>query len=272
MESEIATLIYELDNLSRSLGLLKDRLQESDDPAATEGEEESTTSGDNTSDRYQQIIVEELAKRRDDIARKVEQAIDEQLVQGGHGLRRFLQPDAELWKALSGPLTDASKRVVLECLKESVCQLMQRPLAAPGSAGAEGLVEIILEGLATIPEGPGGDSVGRILVVPAEVDAAALKERFGSTAKNVTIVSTATCDVSLCTIHKDVPLRGSPPISSAISTCSGNWPPGFTRASTSSGPRSAEANPLPALRPGLLPRNCPQPPPPLSRFPSRYRA
>ncbi len=178
MEAEIATLIYQLDNLSRSLGLLKERLQETDEPAA-DGEEESRSPVETAAARYQQMIVEQLAHRRDDIARKVEQAIDQQLVRGGHGLRRFLEPDSELWKTLSGPLTDASRRTVLDCLKETVCRLMQGPQATPGAVGGEDLVDVILQGLASTEAAPESGAVGRILIVPADVDAAALRERLG---------------------------------------------------------------------------------------------
>ena len=206
MEAEIATLIYQLDNLSRSLGLLKERLQETDEPAA-DGEEESRAPVETAAARYQQMIVEQLAHRRDDIARKVEQAIDQQLVRGGHGLRRFLEPDSELWKTLSGPLTDASRRTVLDCLKETVCRLMQGPQATPSAVGGEDLVDVILQGLASTEAAPESGAVGRILIVPADVDAAALRERLGSAAGNVAIVSGRTCDVALCTIHRDVPLN-----------------------------------------------------------------
>lgn len=221
MEAEIATLIYQLDNLSRSLGLLKERLQETNNPAA-ESEEESSGDGETAMDRYQQLIVEQLAQRRNEIARNVELAIDQHLFRGGHGLRRFLEPDSELWRTLSGPLTDASRRAVLDCLKASVCQLMQG--AAPGHTpadpnapgpkasepnmpGANELDNVILQGLAATASPPGSAALGRILFVPADVDAAALRQRLGSFAENVAIVSGRTCDVALCTIHKDVPLE-----------------------------------------------------------------
>lgn len=205
MEAEIATLIYQLDNLSRSLGLLKDRLQENDDPAA-DGEDEPRAPADTAAARYQQLIVEQLGQRREDIARKVEQAIDQQLFHGGHGLRRFLKPDAELWKTLSGPLAAASRRAVVDCLREIVCRLMQGPAATPGGAGSEDLVDVILQGLASNASAPESNAVGRILIVPGDVDTAALRERLGSAAGNVAIVSGCTCDVALCTIHRDVPL------------------------------------------------------------------
>jgi serine/threonine protein kinase len=205
MEAEIGTLIYQLDSLSRSLGLFKERLLESDAPPVAD-EEESSSPADGATLRYQQLIIDELASCRDEIARTVEQEIDQQLVRDGRGLRRFLQPDSELWKTLSDPLTSASRRAVLDCLKAIVCRLMRGSASASDGAGNE-LLEVILQGLTSNAPAPDSGAAGRILIVPADVDVAALRDRLGPALENVAIIGGRTCDVSLCTVHKDVPLE-----------------------------------------------------------------
>jgi eukaryotic-like serine/threonine-protein kinase len=204
MEAEIGTLIYQLDSLSRSLGLFKERLMETNAPAVAD-EEESHSPADSATLRYQQLIVSQLASCRDEIARTVEQEIDQRLVRDGRGLRRFLEPDAELYKTLSDPLTAASRRAVLECLKAIVCRLMQGAASTSDGDGNE-LLDVILQGLTSNAPSPESGAAGRILVVPADVDAAALRDRMGPALENVAIIGGRTFDVSLCTIRKDVPL------------------------------------------------------------------
>jgi serine/threonine protein kinase len=205
MEAEVGTLIYQLDNLSRSLGLFKERLLETDQAAAEE-EEESRSPADSAASRYQQLIMEQLASCREVIARTVEEAIDQQLILDGHGLRRFLEPDSELSRTLSGPLTAASRRAVLDCLKAIVCRLMQGSESETDAAGKQ-LIDVILQGLASSTPAANAGAVGRVLIVPADVDTKALRDRLGPVMENVAIISGRTCDVALCTIRKDVPLE-----------------------------------------------------------------
>ena len=120
--------------------------------------------------RYQQLIIDQLASCRDEIARTVEQEIDQQLVRDGRGLRRFLQPDSELSKTLSDPLTSASRRAVLDCLKAIVCRLMRGSASASDGAGNQ-LLEVILQGLTSNAPAPNSGASGRMLIVPADVDA-----------------------------------------------------------------------------------------------------
>ncbi len=166
----------------------------------------SRSPADGATLRYQQLIIDELAGCRDEIARTVEQEIDQQLVRDGRGLRRFLQPDSELWKTLSDPLTSASRRAVLDCLKAIVCRLMRGSASASDGAGNE-LLEVILQGLTSNAPAPDSRATGRMLIVPADVDVAALRDRLGPALENVAIIGGRTCDVSLCTVHKDVPLE-----------------------------------------------------------------
>jgi hypothetical protein len=204
IEAEMSTLIYQLDNLSRHLSLIKDRLQDANEPAL--GEQEDSQSSDELADRYYQLVLQRLGEHRSEIARDVELAIDQQVFHGRHGLRRFLEPDAELWKTLSEPLSSISRRAVLKCLKSMICELIQN--AGPsGDAGGEGLIDVILTSLTAPRFSPTESSaVERILVVPAEMDQPALRARLGAAAENVGIIAGPGCDVTLCTIQKDVPI------------------------------------------------------------------
>jgi hypothetical protein len=206
IEAEIATLLYQLDSLSRNLGLLKDRLQESDDPVSG-AEEESHTPDAVAEARYHQLIVKQLDCRRRDIAANVDQALDRQLFHGGPGLRRFLEPDSELWKTLSGPLSDASRQAVLNCLKETICRLMEGPAASSNGGSREDIVHVILQGLGSDGSRTATGAGDRVLIVPADVDASALREKLGPAAGNLAIVNGCTCDVALCTVRRDVSLE-----------------------------------------------------------------
>lgn len=205
IEAELSTLIYQLDNLFRHLGLIKDRLQDAREPALDENED--SQSSDALADRYYQLVLQRLGQHRSQIARDVERAIDQQVFHGRHGLRRFLEPDAELWKTLSEPLCATSRRAVLACLKSMVCELIQNA-GAPAEAGGEGLFDVVLTSLTPGETAPAESrGVERILVVPAEMDLSALRTRLGAAGENVATIAGPGCDVTLCTIQKDVPIE-----------------------------------------------------------------
>jgi hypothetical protein len=206
IEAEIATLLYQLNNLSRNLGMLKERLQESDDTVSGT-EEESHTPDAVAEARYHQLIVKQLDCRRQEIAANVDRALDSKLFRGGPGLRRFLEPDSELWKTLSGPLSDAARQAVLNCVKETICCLMESPAESSNDGNRQEIVSLILRAAASDGPQPATGAGDRILIVPAEVDAAALREKLGPDAGNLTIVNGCTCDIALCTVRRDVSLE-----------------------------------------------------------------
>jgi hypothetical protein len=208
IEAEIATLLYQLNNLSRNLGLLKERLLESAEPGSVSAaEEEAHTTAADAEARYHQLIVKELDCRRQEIATNVDEVLVHQLFHGGPGLRRFLEPDAELWKSLSGPLTNASRQAVLNCVKETICRLMGSPVQSADGDGRQDIVTVILRALTSDGPRPETSAGDRILILPAGVDAAALRENLGPDAGNVAIVNGCTCDIALFTIRRDVSLE-----------------------------------------------------------------
>jgi len=206
IEAEIATLLYQLNTLSRNLGLLKDRLLESAEPISG-AEDESETEESDAEARYHQLIVKELDCRRQEIATNVDEVLVRQLFHGGPGLRRFLEPDAELWKSLSGPLTNASRQAVLNCVKETICRLMGSPVQSADGDGRQDIVTVILRALTSDEPRPETSAGDRILILPAGVDAAALHEKLGPDAANVAIVNGCTCDIALFTVRRDVSLE-----------------------------------------------------------------
>ena len=217
IEADLTTLISQLDYLSRNLVLLRDRFQEADEPAPYC--EDTGSAAEAAAARYRQTLVEQLNSNRDDLARRVQAAVDRRLYCVGRSLKTFLEPDSELWQSLGGPLIQSSRRAVVDYLKAILRKLMASN--DESSDSNSNIVKVILEELAANAEAdreqaakrqsgkrprPSAESLTRVLIVPTEIDALALRQRLGGDSEDVTIVNGNTCDVALCAVRRNVPL------------------------------------------------------------------
>ncbi len=207
IDAELTTLIERIDRLARSLNQLSAPAEQH---VATVDASTGEADKPYAMSCYQQMLRGRLAQCRQEIARRVETEIDSRIFQGGPGLSRFLNPEAELRQAVSGPLAEVSHQVVLEIIREFGCELLEncgrRPDGAGNGTGAD-LLHLIAVGFARQAEAAGGAVRERILVVSDQADVPHLQEQVDSLVADATIVKARKSDVMLCSVHPARPLQ-----------------------------------------------------------------
>lgn len=202
-EARVATLIEHLDTLSRSLSqlLLGTESEASGPGEGTPGPAAAATA------RYQQMVLEQLNLRQQEIARQVERVIDQRVLNGEQGLRRYLELESEPRELLRKPLADVSRRAVLDCVKEIIRQFMQPCDAAAPDGTTHPVVELIQAGSAMNRRNSAGVHVERILIVPEGTGLSSLQKQVDRALPNSTIAEGRACDVTLCTVTRDASLE-----------------------------------------------------------------
>src|SRR5206468_2441936 len=155
-----------LDRLSRELSLLAEPARGAEE--SVPDIDASQSGGASALARYWQLLLAGLESGRSEIARWTEETLEQRLFQGGPGLRRFLEPGAELRRVLWRPLAEASRQSVLRRVREISCRM-----AGPGT-GTDGLsgndfVGLLASAIEQEGEPARSDVMGRILILPTEV-------------------------------------------------------------------------------------------------------
>jgi hypothetical protein len=204
-EIRLAALIEQLTCLSQRMESLARLFSGIADETSAGGSGAGATAGPGA--RYQQMILEQLNLNQHEIAHAVEKAIEESVLTGGQGLRRFLEPGGEPQSLLSRPLAEVSRRVVLDCLMTVVCRFVQAPPVAAGEKGPLQFVDLLLEALAAQGEATRFGATDRLLIVPQAADPALVQERIKAALPDLEVVGGPTADITLCAIHGDIPLE-----------------------------------------------------------------
>lgn len=205
-EARVATLIEQLDALSRSLNQLAKELQGA--AAEDSGPGEGTPGPEATAAaRYQQLVLDQLNLRQQEIARNVERVIDQRVLNGDQGLRRYLELESEPRELLRKPLAEVSRRAVLDCVREIIRQLMQLRDAAAPDGGTYPVVDLILAGSDRNRRKSAGADIQRILIVPEGTGLSSLRVQVDRALPNATIAEGRECDVTLCTVTRDASLE-----------------------------------------------------------------
>lgn len=200
IDAELAALVEQLDRLSRELARLVGPSREMK-PSWTAVEDELPQEAPAATLAFQQLLLSQLQLRRIDVARKIEEALERQLFDSGHGIRRFLDPETELQRLLWQPLQEQSRRAVLECLQEIKGQLI--------SGGVSGLVADEAAELGTLIAGSfrseriaeQSHETRRVLIVPDDADSSQLQEHLRSQIHELEILRGRKCDITICTIR-----------------------------------------------------------------------
>lgn len=201
LDAELVTQIERIDRLSRTLNQLAAPVLQA---GAAAGPDSSETGKPYAMSCYQQMLRGRLAQCRQEIASRVESRIDSRVFDGGPGLSRFLDPEVELRQVLSGPLAETSRQVVLDCILEFGCELLEncgrRPENVGGGIGAD-LQHLIAVGFSDQAEAAGGAVARKLLVVPSKADVSHLQEQVDSLVSDTSIVKARKSDVMLCSVH-----------------------------------------------------------------------
>jgi hypothetical protein len=198
--SAVATLIEQLDRLSRDFAGLAGSVRDTGTSWTTVADELPTGASPSAA-AFQQLLLSQLRLRNIEMALRVDKAIGQQLFDGGHGIRRFLDSETDLQRLLWHPLQEEARRIVLESLDEIKGQLIQ--LAGSNAAGDESS-ELATLIAASFRSGAMDDPPGvsyRLLFVPANVDSSRLEDQLRPLAPELQIVRGPKCDITLCTIH-----------------------------------------------------------------------
>jgi serine/threonine protein kinase len=201
-ESKLVTLVDQLNCLSQRLVLLAKPFVSAVDGA---GDVAAAVTG--PAGRFQEMVVEQLNLCQDEITGAVEQEIDERVLQGDQGLRRFLDPRSEVQPLLSRRLDEASRRAVLACLNRIVRQFIEDGAAGQGPSGQPSFVDLLQEALPSRGGAPENRATRRLLIIPANADPEKVQRQIAAALPNVGIVGGPTFDVTLCTIHGEMPLE-----------------------------------------------------------------
>jgi hypothetical protein len=200
-ESKLVTLVDQLNCLSQRMVLLAKPFV-----TAVDGAGDGAAAVTGPAGRFQEMVVEQLNLCQDEITGAVEQEIDERVLQGEQGLRRFLDPRSELQPLLSRRLDEASRRAVLACLNRIVRQFIEDGAAGQGQ-GQPSFVDLLQEALAARGGAPESRATRRLLIIPANADPEKVQRQIAAALPNVGIVGGPTFDVTLCTIHGEIPLE-----------------------------------------------------------------
>ena len=207
IEARLVTLVEQLNSLSQRLVLLSKEFVEEEPQKTDDDGAASAPAGAGPAARYRQMVVEQLELSRDEIACAVEQAIDERVLHGDKGLRRFLDSNCEMHGLLSRRLAATSRCAVRDCLTAIICRYLE---ASPDSLTAQGqppLVDLLREELAARGNSTGAGPSERFVIVPQEADLALVGQRLASALPNISIVGGPTGNISLCTVRGEVALE-----------------------------------------------------------------
>jgi serine/threonine protein kinase len=204
-EVRLAALAEQLGCLSQRLDLLARTFVETPEDTSADRTVTAATAG--SAAHFKQMLLEQLNLNLHEIAQTVEKAIDESVLAGGQGLRRFLDPGCEPQALLARPLTELSRRAVLNFLTRIVCRFIQAPRASSRRRGAPQFVDLLQEVLAAEGDSTEHGARERLLVVPQDADLQVVHERIKDVLPDVSVVGGPTCDVTLCTVQGEVPLE-----------------------------------------------------------------
>jgi hypothetical protein len=205
-ETRIATLVEQLGGLVQRLELLSKPFEEAVEEASDGGDDAPPPTAARSA-IYQQMLREQLHLGQHEIACRVEKVIDAQVLNGAHGLRRFLESGSEPHLLLSRPLASEARRAVLDYLTEIVCRFIEAPPADTEPDGASGFTDLIRDKVTAGNHGPSDGASDRVLIVPQNVELPALRERLRRVHSNVAVVGAATSDATLCTLCGEVSLE-----------------------------------------------------------------
>ena len=210
--SEVSILIEQLDRLSRDLNRLAgptQGLSQGVRNARHESDEDLPEGSARELVAYRQLLREQLRIRRQDIARQVDAVIEWQLLRNGQGIRTFLDSEAELQRLLGRPLDDASRQTVLACIQEINAQLVEACSSPSECQAMRDLGALIAAALAPAAEECRADVVERVLIIPDEANARALRTILSSRPLSASIVQGPQCDITLCNIRRPASLAST---------------------------------------------------------------
>ena len=233
VDAEVTTQIEQLDRLWRSLNQLSNSAAASSMKSVA-----STASGDEAGDgegrrpsamlKYQQLLRTELSRCREQIARQIETAIDQQLLRGEHGLQRFLDIEGEQPQILSRPLAEISRRTILQFIGEIGRRLTESAVNESSDGNVPEIIDLIAAGFRDLENrsasGSPSDSVGsslgdcqdtagptraianRLVVLPDSANLSRLQEQVDTVVPGLTLSGARKSDVLLCAVHHPQPL------------------------------------------------------------------
>jgi hypothetical protein len=204
--AELSTLIEQLDRLSRDLMRLAGPTQASA-PADREFAGDPPHGAGAALTAYRTLLCEQLRLRRCDMARRIDEMIEAQVLGTGNGIRRFLDSEVELQRLLGKPLAEASRREVLENIAHVNAQLVAACGADSQCPSMRELGVAIVSSLAGEDHSVRAVAAESVLIVPDEADSSRLVEQVQARATAATVIQGRKCDVTLCKIHRPAPLE-----------------------------------------------------------------
>ena len=210
--AEVSTLIEQLDRLSRDLN----RMAGSQQPLSPSAQSALAESDEDLSDgsapelaAYRRLLREQLRIRRHEIARQIDECLEQQLSNAGQSLRTFLDSEYELQRLLGKPLEEAARQAVLAFIQEINAQLIR---ACGGESECQAMRDLGAMISASLVPAHGDqrpNAASRVLIVPDEADTTALRTRLGRNAQATTIVEGRKSDITLCSIRRDATLESA---------------------------------------------------------------
>jgi serine/threonine protein kinase len=203
IDAELATLIEHLDRLSRDLNSLVAPVRNA--ALCWTSVENELPQASPVSAAFHHLLFSQLRLRRIEMALRIDEALKRHLFEDGHGIRRFLNPDADM-RQLWQPLQEQSRRVVLECLHEIRGQvIVDFGAGLPGTEAAE-LVTLIAASFQTAGAAEPVAGTRRILIVPDDADSSRLQGELRPLTSGLQIIRARKCDLTLCTIRTEASL------------------------------------------------------------------
>jgi serine/threonine protein kinase len=198
--AEISTLIEQLDRLSRDLMRLATPQQVSQS-SGHENDGEAPRGAAAALAAYRRLLCEQLRLRRFDIARRIDEVIEVQVLGTGNGIRRFLDSEVELQRLLGKPLAEASRREVLENMARVNSELVAACGAESKCPSMRELGAAITSSLAGEDGSPRAGVCESVLIVPEDADPSQLIEEVRVRSAAARVIPGRKCDVTLCSVH-----------------------------------------------------------------------
>lgn len=207
IDAELSTFVEQLDRLSRDLTVLAGPLE---NQARNQGERasEDELPGDAPAAlaAYRPLLCGQLRQRRQEIARKIEEDLERQIVKAGHGLRRFVDEEFDLQSLLFRPVLEAARLAVHTCIREINCQLIAACAPGANAGSMSELGALLIADLCGESGAATRGVVGRIAIVPEEADPTPLVARLRSVRPGAVIVRGRHCDLTLCSVRRHASL------------------------------------------------------------------
>ena len=200
MDTELSTLVEQMDRLARDLGLLVDEpsrahLQSVDDADDRSLEEPVVISA------YRQMLRQELAQRRQLLAEKVDEQLEQRLFKGSTGLQQYLQIHTDIRSVVQPHLQEIAHQEVLRLVEQINRELIEDQFKGTPVSGLRNIAQALAQA-AQANKDAGTSLVGRLLMVPDLSDPTQLRNQLATLLPETVVVPGRKAAITLCSLHR----------------------------------------------------------------------